>query len=828
MTISGMSVKKFTRSPGSQSQNGHQIHSRKKHARSGDWWHGEGDDDADGDALRRHLLPGLDLPVPSASCVHSDSEGDAHCLSTLHANDFLPSVLDDKREEVREGLDQPCTKSDLKGAISTLIALNRAQSERIQTLNHQFAVWHRELTWKINNLESTLRLHDSILFSIIDNLQNGHPDSANWCSLKAILSRRGGDRDARYVDSSDSSARNQEVSWEANDVLSDAPANWTSKLFDWSIRVDCLPVAEVGVRESPRATAFKGSGSSSVETEAAAEPPPNAASDSDEVPWCGYQGLRVHVMGSGGSSLSPAADRDAQRFRDFIGNASLRQEAWMETFSSFAVTAAPVAALLQAESLKLQLLDESVTLPDTDLLLLVAESLEPLGGPPLKVGLRVLCLLERTVAARCNVKSNSLRKGALVDLLEFEPFCVCVQPKGADSESSSNNSKFQRKVLSIPVCSLQRIKLVRGASSHEEGSASGSDSSSAQGNMDSQGLPNRVNGNKTVGSSTSSGSRSCQGGRHGHASTDSNEPTGSATDSGEPHSVKATRKRRASEGEAESEERSEDQIQVGPQGQDASAKPQARAESRQQQRPADHQEHSTTQAETRPLTSCSRKHLGDQGHASDGTVTEKLVPSKTHSGDDTHPAKTACTLEGCAKIAQTTLQHAGARQARTAANKSGSEGSVTSCKTFRVKDSCPHADDHWKRTANAAPSAETCQRTGTATSIRCSGQAAQQDLERMRQQLPRVRAVLPRQMRQQLPAFDCSECSAFFGMVERCQSLSGSCGHGHRRATVGEEGIEIGGRQASAGGFGQQRMFSRHRHFAPPPSTPPGFWDLGM
>ena len=115
------------------------------------------------------------------------------------------------------------------------------------------------------------------------------------------------------------------------------------------------------------------------------------------------------------------------------------------------------------------------------------------------------------------------------------------------------------------------------------------------------------------------------------------------------------------------------------------------------------------------------------------------------------------------------------------------------------------------------------------TSIRCSGYAAQQQLERMRRELPKVRAAASRDLRQQLPAFDCAECAAFYKLTN--QNV-GPCSHGNERGAVADaldcKSIrnKDGGKSLSSGMEGNQRVWSRHRHFAAPPSTPPGYWDL--
>ena len=811
MATSALDVTKSSRTLGSDSENDVRICTRGKGAQEAGWWLGGGEDDIVGDSLRHHLLPDLNLPIPPTSCLHSDPEPGRHTLTALHASDFFPSVLDDQGELRCARPDQPCTKRELQRAVSALVALNRAQSENIRTLSREWSFRHREMRETINKLESSLRLHRNVLVSIVDNMQRGRIPPAYWTELQAIVRNLHRQQNMGCSSSYDDldAAKDQEATLEANDILSAAPAHWTSKLFDWSSRVDDLPIATVGVRRCVRTAAANAGSDPSSEVFSDTENSCHA-SDTDELQDCEGQGLRVHVMGSGGLPMSPAASRDAQRFRDFIGNASLRQEAWMETFSSFAATAAPVGALAHAGSLKLQLLDGAVTLPATDLLLLVAESLEPLGSPPLKAGMRVLCLLERSVAARCSVRSGSLRKGVPVDVHEFEPFCVCVQPN-YDDTNSSNSNNGNRKVLTVPVCSLQGIKLARRARAPSDDGGSSSDSDTAGSHHTGKSRDPPAGGTKDNSNNTP-GNVSNNGSSRGGGNSEGCVTAVTSTDAhGTPGRWISTAKRRKMHEEAV---QIEDENRSGQLRQETTEQPQERVAGRDGQ---GHVQPQTQQAECCQAAAQSGEALANS-HI--GSVVQAQNTNQTHNSRQDLSDITS-TSEGDVReprpVSSSCPQDGSTRQVN--ANRGATETSAISTKASH--------QEGLSSTADTTATTESCRRTGMTTSVRCSGQAAQKQLEHIRQHLPRVRAVLPRQMRQQLPAFDCDECSSFFGMMGKMMPSDICCRQG-QQSSEGAGKCNSGSerQRACASAVCQERIWSRHRQFAPPPSTPPGYWDL--
>ncbi|KAL8269897.1 hypothetical protein Esti_006182 [Eimeria stiedai] len=829
MTISALVATKCTPTRGSQSEGGPRTRSKGSDTPAGSWWPGVGGEahaDLDGDALRHHLLPGLDLPVPPMDTPHPGVSEAAHpCLSPLYSHDFLPSVLaDNKGERVYAEAAQPCTKQDLQKAVAALVALNRAQSESIQALRHQWSLRHFELGGKITMLETSLRLHHSLLVRIIENVRSGRLHAVNWSELEMALPHlRQESSDLSCTDTRNAQARDQEATWEANDVLSDAPANWTSKLFDWCSRVDCLPIAEVALSEPLTGSCAQDKDSLSSETGDGDAEPLSTASDEEEQIHCEGQGLRLHVMGAGGAALSAAAEKDAERFRDFIRNASLRQEAWMETFSSFAVTAVPIADLSRATSLKLLLLDEAVTLPDTDMLLLVAESLEPVGNKPQKVGLRVLCLLERAVAARCNVRSGSLRKGALVEVHAFEPFCAVVQPEEEVSSSGSNT----RKVLTIPICSLQKVKLARGGSFLEAGTARNVHSERPSG----AGEGGEASGHTSTsagaaaaseGSSRRSTRRETSGGGGGGDRAAASNKTAEATQL----TLDGSKKRKTCEveeggGAQKGERRSEA-------GESASARketvePQEEtSEQRRQQQLGGGELQETERESASTQQSCSRASSAASNQINP-SVQLSHGSAKGSTARQSGAGRSSSSEGGPSSRATSPPAHA-SRQQIGGPGDSGATGSRASRAVA--------ASGAAACKAPAAAAGSSSRRTAAScTSVRCSAQAAQQQLEDARQHLPRVRAVLPRQLRQQLPAFDCDECACFYGMVGGGPaSERNTCKH-KKLDSVKQANCsrESEGQQARHGGgsaAGNPRMWSRHRQFTAPPSTPPGYWDL--
>ncbi|KAL8452858.1 hypothetical protein Emed_001156 [Eimeria media] len=830
MTLSALVASKCTPTRGSQSESGPRTRSKgAENTPACSWWSGAvgGEHaDFDGDALRRHLLPGLDLPLPPAEpSQRKRSETAQPCLSPLYSHDFLPSVLaDNKGERVYAEAAQPCTKQDLQKAVAALVALNRAQSENIQALRHQWSLRHFELGGKITTLETSLRQHHSLLVRIIENVRSGRLHALNWNELEQALPHlRQESSELSCADTRDLQARDQEATWEANDVLSDAPANWTSKLFDWCSRVDCLPIAEVALSDPLADSCAQDKASVSSETGEGDVEPLSTASDEEEQIHCEGQGLRLHVMGAGGAALSPAAERDAERFRDFIRNASLRQEAWMETFSSFAVTAVPIADLSRTTSLKLLLLDEAVTLPDTDMLLLVAESLGAVGSQPQKVGLRVLCLLERAVAARCSVRSGSLRKGALVEVHAFEPFCAVVQPE--EEESSSVSTK--RKLLTIPICSLQKIRLARAAASPEAAS-SACNADSAKPSGASEGVEVSASTSTSAAAAAAAAAavegvsrRSTRreipaGGGGGEQRPAAAEKSAEATQ----HSLDGGKKRKICGGEEAEEaqkgerrsEASERRETVEPQKETPEQRRQQRAGAeRQEAESACMQQSSSRDASSRKQ--CSYSMQGGSG-LTKGSAARESGASRSSASDREAPSRaTSPPAHAC----------------RQQSGGSGDNGAAGSRALRAVASSGAAACSRAPTAAAAAESSS--RRTATGTSVRCSAHAAQQQLEQARQHLPRVRAVLPRQLRQQLPAFDCEECASFYGMVG-----GGPCGDRitckHKKldpvkqAKCSKESEGQQSRHEGGAAVGDPRMWSRHRQFAPPPSTPPGYWDL--
>ncbi|KAL8432447.1 hypothetical protein ACSSS7_004628 [Eimeria intestinalis] len=829
MTISALVASKYAPTRGSQSESRPRTRSKGSDPPAGSWWPGGGEGshaDLDGDALRHHLLPGLDLPVPPLETSQPAGPDAARaCLSPLYSHDFLPSVLaDNKGERVYAEAAQPCTKQDLQKAVAALVALNRAQSESIQVLRHQWSLRHFELGGKINTLETSLKLHHSLLVRIIENVRSGRLHAVNWSELEMALPRlRQESSEPSCSDTRDSQARDHEATCEANDVLSDAPANWTSKLFDWCTRVDCLPIAEVALSEPLASSCAPDKGSVSSETGEGDVEPLSTASDEEEQIQLEGQGLRMHVMGAGGAALSAAAERDGGRFIDFVRSASLRQEAWVETFSSFAATAVPIADLTRATSLMLGLLDEAVTLPDTDMLLLVAQSLEPVGNECQKVGLRVLCLLERAVAARCNVRSGSLRRGALLEVHAFEPFCAVVQPE--EEESSGGSTKG--KLLIIPICSLQKIKLERGAPSPEAGSASARSGDSASHSGAGDGA--QASGHTSMaanaaaaleGSSRTSSRRETSAGGGGSdrpavadRTAELAEPTmdgGKRRKTCDVEEKNEARKgeRRSEAGEPTSVRREPGEPQMETSGQHRQQRPRGEFQGRERGSA------STQQSGSRG-SSAANNQCGSSPQVDFGST-------KGSTARDSEAGRSSSSEAGAHSIATSPPAH-GSRQQSGASSESGAAGSRPS----RVAAASGAAACR----APAAAAESSSRRTATSTSVRCSAQAAQQQLEDARQHLPRVRGVLPKQLRQQLPAFDCEECASFYGMVGGGPPLErGTCKHKKLESVKQGNCIrESKGQQARHGGSsaaGDPRMWSRHRQFAAPPSTPPGYWDL--
>lgn len=239
-----------------------------------------------------------------------------------------------------------------------------------------------------------------------------------------------------------------------------------------------------------------------------------------------------------------------------------------------------------------------------------------------------------------------------------------------------------------------------------------------------------------------------------------------------------------------------------------------------------------TQLETKQSETHCKAHQCEQLPASNN-ASGKMQPSPrnilSRSRTDSGGSTSASTDRGSAAspLPDARPDDVNIRLASTNTSREGSKANATSTTDSRVKGSSSALTTSSRSGASTPPKPDSCQRTGTATAVRCSGKAAQQQLERMRQHLPRVRGLPPRQIRQQLPAFVCDECAAFFGMVGKDLPKDRCCRHGQQSsAEAAKCNSEHEWQQGSAPSAGQQHKWSRHRQFAAPPSTPPGYWDL--
>ncbi|KAL8424978.1 hypothetical protein Efla_004455 [Eimeria flavescens] len=868
----------------------------------GGWWLGGGSSDSlDGDALRVHLLPepeagGAGGPPPQQP---GGGEPGGPCLSAPYASDFLPSVLEDREDRPAEGPPVACTKHELRAAVSALIALNRSQWESFQALRDQWTIRHFELGGRISRLEASLRLHQTVLSELVACMQRGRSAAVSWRDLQVLLSQLPPGLETACSSSSSSRLSEEEAACEARGLLSDAPAEWTTKLLDWSTRVDCLPIAGAGMCAQPHASkAEKEKEGEEEEKEEEEEEEGEEDSGSSECSYSGGEaaaasaaaaaagaaaasaladlqrqkegeGLQLHVMGVGGAELSAAAESDALLFKAFVANASLRQEAWLETFSSFAGTAVPAEALLQADSLQLQLLDEAVTLPETDMLLLVAESLLPAGccRQTHKEGMRVLGLLERSVAARCFVKSRNLRRGAVVEVCDFEPFCAVIQPTDPDTSSSSSSSSGssngnsssnrrsrsngclqRRKVLTIPICSLQKIRLKRGPpSTGDEGGSprapSGSPGDSKGGCSVSTPQGAAAGGSQPAGSCCSGSSRQREGdGGEAGPPSSSGGPRESVccreeTTGPLPQTPNGLKRRKTGECEVEREQQQEpqpleEQTRRGPlqerqrAGGGCRSLHQSSAEGHFMRGAPE----AVTEQQARPP-----KQQQQQQQQENSTADQRSRGRQEEGGTRAEAAGRAAELPSNASL-HANLRSRGVREAGPRAASEAAACADIPAPAARAAAATAAAATAATAAAAAPAGGEGARRGGAAASIRCSGQAAQQQLQQQRQQLPRARGTVSRELLQQLPAFDCPDCAAFFGLVgKEAVGREVTCKHARGQqetqqpscsSTRGEPETATAAAAAAAAAAADNRMWSRHRQLAPPPSTPPGYWDL--
>ncbi|OEH76821.1 hypothetical protein cyc_06683 [Cyclospora cayetanensis] len=666
---------------------------------------------------------------------------------------------------------EPCMHQDLRRVVASLLAAHKVQAEELKRLCYHWRAQHRALQGKVCRLKSRLRQHSALLASLVGYIRKEGPgEGPQWTMLEACLARLQGDSGELLCSSAEEAVTADETGWEASYFLSDSPSLWISKLVHWCDRIDGLPIASLGPANSLQSEpSHRDAGGNRSSVPAVAYERLRGRyrrdSESNELSSCEGQGLRVHLLSSERGSLSAAALRDAERFKDFIEGASLRQEAWLETFSSFAATAAPVASLSAAKSLSLELLDEAVTLLASDLLLLVAEALEPeqsLKAASIRQGMRVLCLLERSAAARCNIKSGRLRKGTSMKVFAFEPFAVCVQPNCENTDDSRTGEAPCRGTADGTPGPLptgeglqKRQRTVKAEKSTKE-RQDGTTHPGARPKLLSSGAFGR--GQEQL--QTCTRDSSCP----------SNQPSeGSQTLVGN------------------SSSRTTVSLQLG----------------------HDH--------------SCRLNRSEGSARASGGPCS----PGASRAPVTWESTATANRDEIKAK--EKLSQEAGVSERRGASGIS--EGARSS--NVQAVDGAPCSP---KGHCGAPASEGNSSRSGAVVSVRCSGQAAQQQLERMQQQLPRVRAAVPKSVRQQLPAFGCQECTSFFDMMGKIRGCPGApkgCSHyrdkGIHAAKAPESDDELRVERLRAPTISepkQQRITSRHRQLAPPPSTPPGYWDL--
>ncbi|XP_026193105.1 uncharacterized protein LOC34622793 [Cyclospora cayetanensis] len=749
---------------------------------------------------------------------------------------------------------EPCMHQDLRRVVASLLAAHKVQAEELKRLCYHWRAQHRALQGKVCRLKSQLRRHSALLASLVGYIRKEGPgEGPQWTMLEACLARLQGDSGELLCSSAEEAVTADETGWEASYFLSDSPSLWISKLVHWCDRIDGLPIASLGPANSLQSEpSHRDAGGNRSSVPAVAYERLRGRyrrdSESNELSSCEGQGLRVHLLSSERGSLSAAALRDAERFKDFIEGASLRQEAWLETFSSFAATAAPVASLSAAKSLSLELLDEAVTLLASDLLLLVAEALEPeqsLKAASIRQGMRVLCLLERSAAARCNIKSGRLRKGTSMKVFAFEPFAVCVQPNCENTDDSRCTK------LTIPVCSLQGLKLTQTSASQDQWSSA----FSASDREDSR-ETTRTGGGPASSSSNSISSDSSNGNGSNRSNPDAELRSGSSegrtgeapcrgTADGTPGPLPTgeglQKRQRTVKAEKSTKERQDGTTHPGAGPKLLSSGAFGRGQEQLQTCTRDSSCPSNQPSEgsqTLVGNSSSRTTVSLQlGHDHSCRLNRSEGSARASGGPCSPGASRApVTWESTAtanrdeiKAKEKLSQEAGVSERRGASGIS--EGARSS--NVQAVDGAPCSP---KGHCGAPASEGNSSRSGAVVSVRCSGQAAQQQLERMQQQLPRVRAAVPKSVRQQLPAFGCQECTSFFDMMGKIRGCPGApkgCSHyrdkGIHAAKAPESDDELRVERLRAPTISepqQQRITSRHRQLAPPPSTPPGYWDL--
>ncbi|CDJ68848.1 hypothetical protein, conserved [Eimeria necatrix] len=832
-----------------------------------------------------------------------------------------------------EGLSASASPAALLEKLSELAANSAAHSQQLQCVRMQHEAEKVELQRQLRALESRLSSQELLLFEVLKMLRAERPHAHQWLLLEAkataaaavAAAGQSNGTAAAHANAQEQQRQQQEEEEEESDqdedlveLLRDKPTRWARRLHRWSACIDHLPLLGAPVSPSMRLSsgasqASAGSSNLSNDDAAAAAAaaegvPPSSSSSSrgllDSVEegyhsgW-GSSGLRVALLSPAGKLLSAAAVKAADTFRNFLAHATVRQEAWLRTFASFALTAAPVESLARARQLHLRLLEDAVALPSSDLLLLVAEWIQSdpaveeaaaaAAAPAAraegrevagdgKPHMRVLCLLERAAAAACELPLRRLKREAGMAVFAFEPFSVCVQlgrnrsnnssrssrsssrSSSSDSEDEEGSDAPSSKKLTVPICSIQGLRLISPSAAPDSSKSSSSSSS---------------------GSAASVGFCEGSGDQWKKTKLPANEaPTQQQIEAAaEPQAQgerrieteRQTERKRQTEGDRQIE--GEKQIETDKEQQKKARQQLLRKPTdaahptleQQQQQKAGGQEGEKRSANPTQInrSTCSSSSSGSSSSSS-SKRSRIVVSSAPIDGAPARAPSGPHSSGGCMLASK-----AGGKEAEAAVKKEiytnpdapvqyahkNEDSRKTDGKQTRLLPNAAGADAAAPAGRSTAAAATTAgvdgesRRSVGCTSVRCCGLSVQQQLDQQQQQLPRVRASVPRQGRQQLPGFECEQCCGFYGLLEQQgegQSSSGSSNnkvagaahsgrHKWRRtdadtdtdtdteaATNGKAAVAAGAAAAST----NQRRCSRHRHFVPPPSTPPGFWDL--
>ncbi|CDJ38784.1 hypothetical protein, conserved [Eimeria tenella] len=833
-----------------------------------------------------------------------------------------------------EGLPASASPAALLEKLSELAANSAAHSQQLQCVRMQHEAEKVELQRQLRALESRLSSQELLLFEVLKMLRAERPHAHQWLLLEAkataaaavAAAGQSNGTAAAHTSAQEQQRQQQEEEEEESDqdedlveLLRDKPTRWARRLHRWSACIDHLPLLGAPVSPSMRLSSGASqasAGSSNLSSDdatvaaaaAAAGVPPSSSSSSrgllDSVEegyhtgW-GSSGLRVALLSPAGKLLSAAAVKAADTFRNFLAHATVRQEAWLRTFASFALTAAPVEALARARQLHLRLLEDAVALPASDLLLLVAEWIQPdpaaeeaapAGAPASraegrevagggKPHMRVLCLLERAAAAACELPLRRLKREAGMAIFAFEPFSVCVQLGRSRSNNSSRSSRSSsrssssdsedeegsevpsNKKLTVPICSIQGLRLVSPSAAPDSSKSSNSNSSSGSAASvgSCEGSRDQWKKAKLPGSETATQQRT--------------EAAAEPQAQGERRieTERQTERKRQTEGDRQIE--GEKQIETDKEQQKKARQQLLRMRTdaahptleQQQQQKAGGQEGEKRSANPTQInhSTCSSSSSGSSSSSS--SKRSRIVvssapidgapagaPSGPHSSDGCMLASKAGGKEAEAAVKKEIYTNPDAPVQYAHKNEDSRKTDGKQTRLLPNAAGAGAAAPAGRSTAAAALTAGVdgeSRRGVGCTSVRCCGLSVQQQLEQQQQQLPRVRASVPRQGREQLPGFECEQCCGFYGLLEQQgegHSSSGSSNnkvagaahsgrHKWRRtdadtdtdtdteaATNGKAAVGAAAAAAST----NQRRCSRHRHFVPPPSTPPGFWDL--